>query len=97
MLPLFKKAKIFKFWLKKKELWCFENTVERPWKKNAVILDPQGKSPPKFFFKKHYEANKFDFCQCNGLIMLQKKNEGIRFSAEIQEVGSYTDCLLTAD
>ena len=47
-------------------------------------------------FKKHYEPNKFDFCQCNGLIVSQKKSEGILFSAEIREVGSYTDCLLTA-
>ena len=28
--------------------------------------------------------------------MLQKKNEGILFSAEIRVVGSYTDRLLTA-
>ena len=50
----------------------------------------------QIFFKTHYEPNKFDFCQCNGLIMSQKKNEGILFSAEIRVVGSYTDRLLTA-
>ena len=42
----------------------------------------------------HYEPNKFDFCSWNGLILLQKKNEGILFPEEIRVVGSYTDRLL---
>ena len=46
------------------------------------------------FFLKHYEPNKFDFCEWNGLIMSPKKNEGILFFAEIRVVGSYTDRLL---
>ena len=56
-----------------------------------TALDPPGELQPNFFLKKHYEPN-------NGMdiIMLQKKNEGILFSAEIRVVGSYTDCLLTS-
>ena len=38
---------------------------------------------------------KFNFRLWNGVILSQKKNEGIPFSAEIEVVGSYTDRLLT--
>ena len=58
-----------------------------------TALDRPGESPPNFFFKKHYEPNKFDICY--GLIMSQKKNEGILFPTEIRVVGSYTDRLLS--
>ena len=59
-----------------------------------TALGRPGESPPSFFFKKHYEPNKFDIWWWNGLIMSQKKNEGILFPTEIQVVGSYTDRLL---
>ena len=57
---------------------------------------PSRRIATQIFFKKHYEPNKFDFCEWNGLIVSQKKNEGILFGVEIQVVGSYTDRLLTS-
>ena len=64
-------------------------------KKMRSFPRPCGQIAAQIFLK-FCEPNKFDFCQCNGLIMSQKKNEGILFSMEIREVGSYMDCLLTA-
>ena len=56
---------------------------------------PSRQIAAQIFLEKHYEPNKFDFCEWNGLIMSLKKNEGILFSAEIRVVGSYTDRLLS--
>ena len=56
---------------------------------------PSRQTTIQIFFEKHCEPNKFNFCLWNGVILLQKKNEGIPFSMEIQVVGSYTDHLLT--
>ena len=38
MLPLFKKGKIFKFWLKKGVMMFWKYHAKRPWKKCALIL-----------------------------------------------------------
>ena len=49
-------------------------------KKKRSYPRPSRQIAAQIFLKKHYEPKKFDFCQCNGLIMLQKKNEGILFA-----------------
>ena len=60
--------------------------------KKIVVKKKRGKGKNTLANSRTY---KFNFPLWNGVILSQKKNEGITFSPEIEVVGFYTDRLLT--